>query len=178
MTHQFHNRLLKNFLKRGFSQIARGLSRIVCGQRRGMTLLELSIGAAVLIVALVGLLVIFFRNLALNENSRDLTLAIYAIQEKLEEIRNTTFSAIYSTYNGMRFEPAGFSSEDAEGSISINNSNPNLLQVSIEVSWRESTNRVVGEDKNLNGLLDAGEDLNGNVQIDSPARVVTLMAQR
>src|SRR3989338_291025 len=126
--------------------------------RSGFTLLELMIAVGVLIVALAGLLGVFSHMISLNENSGKLTLAAAACQDKLEEIRNSNFSALYTAYNGANFNPAGFSSGEAKGAISINNSNPNLLQVFVSVSWRTRSNRVIGEDQNLNGVLNAGED--------------------
>nr|MBU1328120.1 type II secretion system GspH family protein [Candidatus Omnitrophota bacterium] len=144
----------------------------------GFTLLELMISVSVLIVALAGLLGVFAHLISLNENSSKLTLAVAACQAKLEEIRNSTFSNIYTTYNGASFNPQGFASSEAKGAISVNNSNPNLLQVYISVSWRTRSNRIIGEDRNLNGALNAGEDLNLNNRLDSPGQLATLMAQR
>ncbi|OIO34595.1 MAG: hypothetical protein AUJ70_00770 [Candidatus Omnitrophica bacterium CG1_02_40_15] len=144
----------------------------------GFTLLELMISVSVLIVALAGLLGVFAHLVSLNENSSKLTLAVAACQAKLEEIRSSTFSNVYATYNGASFNPQGFASGEAKGAISINNSNPILLQVFVSVSWRTRSNRVIGEDRNLNGSRDAGEDLNGNLRLDSPGQLATLMAQR
>ena len=144
----------------------------------GFTLIELMISVSVLIVALAGLLGVFAHLISLNENSSKLTLAVAACQTKLEEIRNSTFSNTYATYNGASFNPQGFTSGEAKGAISINNSNPNLLQVYISVSWRTRSNRIIGEDRNLNGALNAGEDSNANNRFDSPGQLATLMAQR
>lgn len=146
--------------------------------KSGFTLLELMIAVGVLVVALVGLLGVFAHLMLLNENSSKLTLAVAACQGKLEEIRNSGFSTVYLNYNGTNFNPAGFSSGEAKGAIFINNSNPNLLQVFVSVSWRTRTNRVIGEDKNLNGALDSGEDSNPNGRLDSPGQIATLMTQR
>lgn len=144
----------------------------------GFTLLELMIAVTVLIVALAGLLAVFAHLMSLNENSRKFTLAVAACQDKLEEIHNANFSTLYTTYNGASFNPNGFTAGEAKGAISINNSNPNLLQVCVSVSWRTRSNRVIGEDKNLNGMLDAGEDMPINNRLDSPAELITLMCQR
>ena len=146
--------------------------------KSGFTLLELMIGVGVLIVALVGLLGVFAHMISLNENSGKLSLAVAACQAKLEEMRNSSFTDLYTTYNGTSFNPNGFSSGEAKGAISINNSNAKLLQVFVSVSWMTRSNRVIGEDKNLNGVRDAGEDLNGNLRLDSPGQIATLMAQR
>jgi type II secretory pathway pseudopilin PulG len=146
--------------------------------KHGFTLLELMISVSVLIVALVGILGVFAHLVSLNENSSKLTLAVAACQGKLEEMRNSNFTTLYTTYNGTSFNPNGFSSGEAKGAISINNSNPNLLQVYVSVSWRTRSSRVIGEDKNLNGVLNAGEDSNANGRLNSPAEIATLMGQR
>lgn len=146
--------------------------------KSGFTLLELMIGVGVLIVALAGLLGVFAHMISLNEESGKLSLAVAACQAKLEEIRNSSFTNVYTTYNGANFNPNGFSSGEAKGAVSINNSNPDLLQVFVSVSWRTRSNRVIGEDRNLNGVCDTGEDLNGNLRLDSPGQITTLMAQR
>lgn len=143
----------------------------------GFTLLELMVAAGLVIVALSGLLAVFAHMITLNENSRNLTLAMAACQDKMEEIRDAAFSSI-SSYNGSHFDPQGFSASQAEGAVHVNNSNPSLLQVQVSVSWKTRSNRVIGEDKNLNGILDAGEDTNPNLMLDSPATINTLMAQR
>lgn len=144
----------------------------------GITLLELMIATAVLVVAITGLVAIFTRFPSLNENARKLSLAVTASQDKMEEIRNSDFGILYTTYNGVSFDPAGFPPSEAEGSIYIDNTNPNLLAIYVSVSWMESSNRIVGEDTNLNGILDSGEDLNGDERLNSPAEVVTLMVNR
>lgn len=146
--------------------------------KSGFTLLELMITTGVLIVALAGLLGVFAHLISLNENSGKLTLGIAACQAKLEEMRNSSFSSLYTAYNGANFNPNGFSSGGAKGSIYINNSNPNLLQVFVSVSWKTRSNRVIGEDINLNGALDAGEDSNANGRLDSPAEIAALIGQR
>jgi len=142
-------------------------------KNKGFTLLELMIAVGVLIVALVGILGVFAHMISLNENSAKLTLAVAACQAKLEEMRNSSFPP-----NGTNFNPAGFRSGEAKGAISINSSDPKLLQVFVSVSWMIRSNRVIGEDKNLNGVLDAGEDSNANGRLDSPGQLATLMAQR
>lgn len=56
--------------------------------KSGFTLLELTIGAAVLIIALVGLISAFTGCFALNEGSRNLTIATNHGQSIMEEIRD------------------------------------------------------------------------------------------
>lgn len=140
--------------------------------------MEFMIATAILIVALTALLAVFAKLLDMNGNARNLSLAIAASQDKLEEIRNSNFTTIFTTYNSQAFNPAGFNTNQAAGKVYVNNTNTTLLNVYVSVSWRERSNRVIGEDSNLNGILNPGEDANGNNQLDSPAGITTLMAQR
>ncbi|MBU1147969.1 MAG: prepilin-type N-terminal cleavage/methylation domain-containing protein [Candidatus Omnitrophica bacterium] len=147
-------------------------------KNKGFTLLELMITAAILVIAITGLLALFTGLSSLNQNSKNITLAMIACQDKMEEIRDSDFSTLYVNYNGANFDPAGFPTADAEGAISINNTDPDLLEVCAAVSWRERSNRIIGEDVNLNGSLDGGEDLNGDNRLSSPAEIVTLIGER
>lgn len=143
----------------------------------GLTLLELMIAAGILLVAISGLIASSIRLFSLNENSRKLTMAITAVQGKMEEIRNSDFASLYATYNATAFDPTGFPSSEAKGSIYVNDANY-LVEVCVSVSWRERSNRIIGEDINLNGILDGGEDLNLDNKLSSPAEIVTLMGPR
>ena len=63
------------------------------------------------------------------------------------------------------------------GVVYVDDSNPELLKVTISVSWKQG-NTVVGEDRNLDGSLNAGEDSNGNGILDSPVELTTLIVNR
>lgn len=147
-------------------------------RNKGFTLLELMVTAAVLVIAITGLLALFTGLSSLNENSKNISLAMTACQDKMEEIRDSDFSTLYTIYNGANFNPAGFPAADAKGNVSIINTNPDLLEICISVSWRERSNRIIGEDVNLNGSFDAGEDSNGDNRLSSPAEIVTLIGER
>jgi type II secretory pathway pseudopilin PulG len=144
----------------------------------GLTLLELMIAAAILVVAVSGLLATFTGFFSLNEGTRKLTLAITSAQEKMEEIRDSDLATLYTTYNDTSFDPDGFGPSEAKGAIRINNLDPDLLRAYVSISWRERSNRIVGEDLNLNGFLDAGEDQNGDNRLSSPAEIATLIGSR
>lgn len=49
-----------------------------------------------------------------------------------------------------------------------------VLRVTVVVSV-VAKNRVIGEDKNLSGTLEPGEDVNGNVLLDSPVSLSTIV---
>ncbi len=54
-----------------------------------------------------------------------------------------------------------------------------LLEVVITVCWQQPDGRVFGEDANLNGVLDAGEDINpANGIMDSPAQLRVFLSEK
>ncbi|MDP6686069.1 MAG: hypothetical protein QGI05_03855 [Candidatus Omnitrophota bacterium] len=144
----------------------------------GLTLLELMIATAITIVALCGLLAIFTSLFSLNETAKNLTVSTVACQDKMEEIRNADFATLYTTYNGTNFDPFGFQLQEAKGDVYIDNTDPDLLAVYVSVSWTDHSNRIIGEDSDLDGSLDTGEDLNGDGRLSSPAEIATLIGAR
>ncbi len=141
-------------------------------------MLELLIAATILVVALLGLLGVFTGCFGLNETARNLTIAINGAQEKLEEMRNADFGTIVANYNGP-FNVSGLDGIGRVDATYVAGSNNNLIDIRVVICWRQGRNRIIGEDKNLNGNLDPGEDVNpANGRLDSPAQIVTLMAER
>ena len=139
----------------------------------GFTLMELMIAVVILMVALTGLIATYVSCFDLNETARNLNYAMIAAQEKIEEIRNANFNDIMG-YNNATFQisdfyPVGTSpiaSGDSKGLVTVVQVNPNLLKVTIKVCWKQRGGRVIGGDSNLNP--------NDN----SPAQLVTLIAER
>ena len=146
-------------------------------KKSGFTLLELMIGAGVLIVALVGLIAAYSTCFTLNETARNLTIAINSAQREIERIRNLSFDDV-DDEDGTNFEILELDDDESEGIVEVDSSDPDLLEVTVTVCWRQKGGRVFGEDANLNGVFDAGEDTNGNGQLDSPAQLVTSISRR
>lgn len=163
----------------------------------GFTLVELMLAGAIMVVALVGLLGSYLLSFNLNETAKNMTSATYAIEQQMEEIRGYNFNLIFNDYNNTVFRandatllagnPVQISftqNLDTAGSVRVDNSDPNLLRITVSMCWRQQGGRIIGEDNGrgggiaLNGMLDGTEDLNGNNIIDSPAMIVTLMANR
>ena len=145
---------------------------------KGFTLIEVMLAAAFLVIVLSGLLATYISCFELISLSRNLTFATNAAQMKIEEIRDYSFSHIYSDYDNTTFNVSEITPGNSRGVIYVNNKNPELLLVTISVCWDQRSGRIIGEDLNLDGNLDAGEDANGNSIIDSPAQIVTLIAAR
>lgn len=151
---------------------------------RAFTLIELLLAFAILAFCLMGILLTYINMFVLADLARDFTLVTNAMQAQLEEIKKTPFDNLLAL-NGNTFDIAGFSSGDAKGRIEVcdNTTCPafipysDLKRVRLVVSFR-SRGRVIGEDSNLNGILNSGEDtLISNNRMDSPSEIVTLIVR-
>lgn len=144
---------------------------------KGFTLIELLFTFSILVFCLCGLLLAYIQMFVLTDLSRDLTLATNAVQAKMEEIKKANFDSLLSL-NGTTFDLTGFSSSDAKGRVEVVSTvYSDLMRVRIVASFR-SRNRVIGEDANLDGDLDTGEDtFISNSRLDSPMELVTLIAR-
>lgn len=142
---------------------------------RAFTLIELMVAAVVFILAFVGILLSYLKCLELNEISKNSSLAVRATKGRLEEIRNKTFNQIKASYNNVPFTAAGLS---GMGVSYVDDTDPNLLKITVTFCWKQYSGLIVGEDKNLNGQLNAGEDKNGNNLLDSPTTMVSYVYKR
>ena len=135
---------------------------------------------AILGFSLSGLLGIFVYCSMLSDIAGNMSKALRGAQGKLEEIRDHNYSLITADYAsagnpGNKFDAAQLSK--SKGAIYIDSTNPDLLQVKVAVSWKNENGRLSGEDSNLNGVIDGGEDINGNNELDSPVCLISLIAR-
>ena len=153
--------------------------RLMRMEKTGFTLIEVAIASVILVVALVGLLGVFIGCSGLSELTKNLTIAINGAQIEIERIHNLPFNQI-SAENGNTFDVSGIGVATSEGSIEVNTvgGDAGLLEVRVTVCWMQKGGRIIGEDTNLNGNLDAGEDSVINGWIDSPAQLVTLITEK
>lgn len=144
--------------------------------QRGFTLIEITIAAGILAFALCAIFAAYISFYVLSTTSRNINIATNGAIGIAEEIRSTPFSQIMSTYNGLNFVLNDI--PQSRGVVYVDNTDADLLQVTISVCWRQQDNRLIGEDLNLNGVLDPGEDANLNGIIDSPVELVTRIANK
>jgi type II secretory pathway pseudopilin PulG len=171
---------------------------------RALTMLELLLVIAIAGLALVGLLVTYVSSLNLGEYDRNLTLAMNIAREKMEELYNERITNFDDLGSEMCLEePTGcnievvdpsltivsFDSEhmaaknyglDGSCTIYIRELDPsNLKEVRVIVCWKQRVGRIIGEDINLNGVLDPGEDVGGHPnELDSPCEIISAFAKR
>ena len=148
--------------------------------KKGFTLAEVLVSTGILTVIIVGLIKILIYCSLLADMSANITIAMRDAQNKLEEIRNSDYSSITTNYvsGGTPGNTFNLSQGTGEGVIYMDASNPDLLKIEIDVSWKNKDGRVIGEDSNLNGAINTGEDLNSNGQLDSMAKIITLLAKK
>jgi len=65
-----------------------------------------------------------------------------------------------------------------KGVIYIDASNSELLEIKIVASWEDKYGRIIGGDFDLDGEVDTGETLDGDGDLTSIARVISLVARR
>lgn len=144
--------------------------------QRGVSLIEVLISAFILATIAIVFLQGYISCIKLASLSKEYLYVLNSAQDKMEEIRNYNFSGIYNYYNngvGHTFKIGGFDPNDNMGVVSVDNSNPDLLYVIVTVCWRHLDGRIIGEDTNLDGILQSSEDTNNNAKIDSPITLVT-----
>jgi prepilin-type N-terminal cleavage/methylation domain-containing protein len=145
-------------------------------KNRAFTLVEVLAATAILAVAICGVLLVYSSCSALLVTSKASNIALDAAMQMMEDIKAHPFVDIADHYNGMKFSVNGLPNKNM-GVVYVNDTNPEFLLVTISVCWKQG-GRVIGEDTDLDGNLDAGEDKNGNGMIDSPVELVTRIVNR
>lgn len=162
---------------------------------RGLTLVELLIGALLLAIGIVTLLEAFVRQQTLNEHARNLSWAMNDATRVMERLRQQNSGATCTT--PTLTPPAGFASWDAwlvdtsvngGGGKSVqpdpvtnelvvpSSSGTDPISLTVAVCWRHR-GRTLGECQWVGGAL-TPSDADGNNIITSPAALSTLLTCR
>ncbi|MBI1992395.1 MAG: hypothetical protein HYY90_00495 [Candidatus Omnitrophica bacterium] len=162
---------------------------------RGLTLMELLIGALLLAVGIVTLLETFVRQQTLNEHARNLSWAMNDATRVMEEIRQQNSGDACAVPSLT--PPAGFASWNAwladasvnggggksvqpnpatEELIVPSGSGTDPISLTVAVCWRHR-GRVIGECR-WDGAQLVPNDADGNGVITSPAALSTLLTCR
>ena len=142
---------------------------------QGFVLPEVMLACAIAAFAICGLLLMYVAGMDLIRVSKNSSIASSAALGLIEEIRNTPFPDIVTDYNGLKFSVNNI--PGSSGIVYVDDTDAEFLLVTVSVCWPQG-NRVIGEDLNLNGDLDMGEDTNGNLIIDSPVQLITQVVNR
>ncbi len=103
-------------------------------------MVELIVATAVFLIALTGILYSYMKCLELQDLGRNTSLATAAVKNEMETIKDTSYSAIFTTYNNATFTAPGI---NGTGTVYVNNSNPNLLVIEVVFSWKQPNGRVI-----------------------------------
>jgi prepilin-type N-terminal cleavage/methylation domain-containing protein len=143
--------------------------------KKGFVLPEVLLAIAIAAFAVCGILLMYVAGMDLVRTSKNASMATSAAEGIIEEIRNTPFPDIVTNYNGLKFSVNNMPANS--GVVYVDDSDPEFLLVTVSICWRQG-NRIIGEDLNLNGELDSGEDANNNFIIDSSVELVTQVVNR
>jgi prepilin-type N-terminal cleavage/methylation domain-containing protein len=83
-------------------------------------------------------------------------------------------------YNNKMWLIGGYKGAAAQKDIWYSTGYNRLLEVVITVCWKQPNGRIFGEDANLNGILDVGEDKSNppNGRLDSPAQLRIILSKK
>lgn len=134
--------------------------------RKGFALIEVVIAMGIMTVALLGVFAAYVSCFELAETARNTTYAVNSAQKKIEEIRDHNFLGIFNDYNNTVFTVDGIAAGNSNGLVEVDNTDSNLLVVTVTACWRQRSGRIIGGDAALNPLA------------SSPVRLVTSIANR
>lgn len=137
---------------------------------RGLTLLELMIVTLITVPVLISVVYFFLQCMEFNDMAHNSMIAVLATRDRITQIEHTPFNQVYATYNNVTFSSPELT---GKGVTYIDNSVPNVVKITASFSWRQKNGRIVGEDRNLDGQINAGEDKNGNGILDAPVMMTT-----
>ena len=157
--------------------------------RQGYTFTEVMVSALILGVVIIGLIQMFIYNSTLTDLSSRMTTVISEAQNRMELVRNTAFSSIPTSFPSGTVYNLNDPNGNKYGELFVYRTtiNSDLYEIKIAACWRNkrinnsaSGGRVIGEDQNLNGILDAGEDLSSpaNNQVDSMVTLISRIAKK
>jgi Tfp pilus assembly protein PilE len=133
-------------------------------QRSGMTLMELMIAVMLLLPLLTVVMQNFITCVHLNASAEGTSKAIWQERTLVAAIQETSFHSIFDTYDQKKFPLVGMNGYIV---TYVAPTSSDLWTVYVSATWKDRRGRYNGEDVNLNGQLDAGEDKNGNNRLDS-----------
>ena len=176
------------------------LQHIKLRSKRGFSIAEVLLAVGILGFALCGILATYLACFNLASISKNTNIATSAAQGIIEQIRATPFTTLWDTslqksqieLNGNFYNLTHVSGNRWSLTFMVNNmpanmgiayididntTTPKILTATVSVCWKQG-DKIIGEDVNLNGVLNAGEDTNGNGLIDSPMELITQIANR
>jgi prepilin-type N-terminal cleavage/methylation domain-containing protein len=136
----------------------------------GLTLVEVLIAVLILLPFFTVGMQIFTKCMETSDIAKNSSLAVTGIKSRMSAIENTPYNQISGMYNNTTFTIAGLNGIG----VTYVDTSANHLIVTMSFSWKERRGRIIGEDKNLNGIWNTGEDtITTNNRLDSIAQIST-----
>ncbi len=135
-----------------------------------MTLMELLIATLIMVPLCVAVMFVFLQCMEYNDLARNTSIALRSCQKTLAQMEGAQFDQIAATYHQTSFTEAGLT---GRGVRYVDSPKANYLTLTTSFRWRQKSGRVIGEDRDLDGVVDAGEDANANGMLDSPVTLTT-----
>ncbi|MEW6075079.1 MAG: prepilin-type N-terminal cleavage/methylation domain-containing protein [Candidatus Omnitrophota bacterium] len=151
---------------------------------KGLTLVEVLVAMAILAVVALSMFMVYpalFENVTLSSENMK---AFEAAKRQMEALVAANYTDLYNvSYNttpvANNFTPQNLLNSTGVYYVKrLTYANltdiPNLLDLEVVVSYKVGA-RTIGEDQNLNWVLDAGEDIDSNGKINSTIKLSTLI---
>ena len=154
---------------------------------KGFTLLEVAVTLVIALAMTLTVLQVVVMARELTSASQVGQLAWLGAQRKMETLIDLAFAqydALLAADNAG--DPNHLFTIDGlpgvtQGVVQVfpeAGSDPTIADVYVTVCFRGGQGRVLGEDQNLNGVLEGAEDLDGDAVMDSPVQLVTRLTRR
>jgi len=153
--------------------------------KKGLSLMEVLL-AIFIVVSAIGALATMYPGIFTGVNLDMANLKAWGIaQREMETLKNSPFANLYAVASDPEATPQGnvFATGDTNFSGTyyvqklrdVNNLIlDDLVKLEVVVCFKVG-NRIIGEDRNLNGIKDGGEDDDNDRKITSPVRLTTLV---
>jgi type II secretory pathway pseudopilin PulG len=138
--------------------------------KKGFTIVEVIVATGIFLLSISGIIYSFLKCMELQDIGQSVSIATQAVNSKMEDIKSSTFANMFTTYNNTTFTANNI---NGRGVVYVDNTLPDLIQIKVVFCWRQKTGQLFGEDTNLNGVLNVGEDKNANGQLDSYVQIIT-----
>ena len=141
-------------------------------KKKGFTIIEILIGVGILSASFVVIVESAKAYLNIIERAQNIVIATFEAQAALEERIQISGTTAYPVL------AESFDRKKNGKNVSRTNSSflwqTLIWDERVSVSWKEG-NALIGEDSNLNGVLDTtpppSEDVNNNLKLDSPVTI-------
>ncbi len=106
-------------------------------KQRGMTLVEVTIGLALLVFGMLGTLAALTSCITLSTVSDERSRAVHAVREKLEEVRSSSVVDMVDLYHNTKFRvpPLDRAPSDSAGLVLVDAAIAERPTITVRVTW-------------------------------------------